>query len=69
MPQAASSDAGLAWWQRAACSVVSAGPLPRHVAFIMDGNRRWARNHGLPVAEGHRRGYAKLEESLSLIHI
>ncbi|EOD07820.1 hypothetical protein EMIHUDRAFT_121037, partial [Emiliania huxleyi CCMP1516] len=64
MPQAASSDAGLAWWQRAACSVVSAGPLPRHVAFIMDGNRRWARNRGLPVAEGHRRGYAKLEESL-----
>ena len=30
--------------------------LPLHVAVIMDGNGRWARAHGLPRAEGHRRG-------------
>jgi len=30
--------------------------LPLHIAVIMDGNRRWAKNNGLPVAEGHRRG-------------
>lgn len=30
--------------------------LPRHVAIIMDGNRRWAEQKGLPVAEGHRAG-------------
>ena len=29
---------------------------PRHVAIIMDGNGRWAREHGLPRVEGHRRG-------------
>ena len=29
---------------------------PRHVAIIMDGNGRWAREHGLPRIEGHRRG-------------
>ena len=28
----------------------------------MDGNRRWAKKHGLPTFEGHRRGYAKLKE-------
>lgn len=28
---------------------------PTHIAIIMDGNRRWAREHKLPVLEGHRR--------------
>jgi undecaprenyl diphosphate synthase len=30
--------------------------LPRHVAVIMDGNGRWARNRGKPRLEGHRAG-------------
>jgi undecaprenyl diphosphate synthase len=30
--------------------------IPRHVAIIMDGNGRWARERGLPRIEGHRRG-------------
>ncbi|MCS7224015.1 MAG: isoprenyl transferase [Armatimonadetes bacterium] len=30
--------------------------LPRHIAVIMDGNRRWALQRGLPVLEGHRAG-------------
>lgn len=29
----------------------------QHLAIIMDGNRRWAREHGLPTMEGHRHGY------------
>ena len=32
--------------------------LPRHIAVIMDGNGRWARQRGLPRIEGHRRGVA-----------
>jgi undecaprenyl diphosphate synthase len=30
--------------------------LPRHVAVIMDGNGRWAKQRGLPRIEGHRQG-------------
>ncbi len=30
--------------------------IPRHIAIIMDGNGRWARERGLPRTEGHRRG-------------
>jgi len=29
----------------------------KHLAFIMDGNRRWAKANNLPTLEGHRRGY------------
>ncbi len=28
----------------------------QHIAFIMDGNRRWAKKRGLPIATGHRQG-------------
>jgi undecaprenyl diphosphate synthase len=36
--------------------------LPRHVAIIMDGNGRWARERGLPRIEGHRRGAESVRE-------
>lgn len=32
-----------------------------HVGYIADGNRRWARERGLPTLEGHRRGFDKVE--------
>ena len=38
--------------------------LPKHVAFIMDGNGRWAERHGLSRLEGHRAG---VENALSLV--
>jgi undecaprenyl diphosphate synthase len=34
--------------------------LPRHIAIIMDGNRRWAKARRLPAIEGHRRGIVAL---------
>jgi undecaprenyl diphosphate synthase len=37
---------------------------PQHIAIIMDGNRRWARERGLPIAYGYRRGVSSLCETL-----
>lgn len=36
--------------------------LPRHVAIIMDGNGRWAKNRSLPRIAGHRAGAKAVEE-------
>lgn len=36
--------------------------IPAHVGYIVDGNRRWAKKHGLPTYEGHLAGYNALKE-------
>lgn len=38
--------------------------LPKHVGFIVDGNRRWAKQHGLPAYEGHLAGRNALQDVL-----
>ncbi|MHB9303215.1 polyprenyl diphosphate synthase [Thermofilum pendens] len=43
---------------------VRGGEIPRHVAFILDGNRRWARRRGFPPWMGHRFGAEKVDEVL-----
>lgn len=40
----------------------STATTPRHVGFILDGNRRWANNEGLPALEGHKKGYENLKD-------
>ena len=52
------------WLQRIACWVLRAGYVPRHVAFIMDGNRRFSAAHALPVAAGHAAGFEALVDAL-----
>eukprot|EP01127_Copromyxa_protea_P019871 TRINITY_DN6539_c0_g1_i1.p1 TRINITY_DN6539_c0_g1~~TRINITY_DN6539_c0_g1_i1.p1 ORF type:complete len:289 (-),score=35.20 TRINITY_DN6539_c0_g1_i1:36-902(-) len=46
------------------CRVAQMGPVPGHVAFIMDGNRRYARQRNQKVVLGHREGGIKLQEML-----
>ena len=38
--------------------------LPQHIGYIVDGNRRWAKKHGLPTYEGHLAGYNGLKDVL-----
>lgn len=43
---------------------MTANPVPRHIAVIMDGNGRWARQRGLPRAFGHQEGVKALHEAV-----
>ncbi|HEX8348895.1 MAG TPA: polyprenyl diphosphate synthase [Hymenobacter sp.] len=45
---------------QAAVPQATALTVPKHLGLILDGNRRWAVEHGLPVTEGHRVGYETL---------
>lgn len=46
------------------------GPIPQHVAFIMDGNRRFARTHRIETVEGHNLGFEALAKvSLGLFYM
>ena len=42
--------------------------IPRHIAIIMDGNGRWAREKGLPRAAGHREGINRVREIIKHSH-
>lgn len=39
-------------------------PVPRHIAIVMDGNRRWARKRRLPALAGHRAGVETIRRTL-----
>ncbi|KAF7713688.1 Uncharacterized protein PECH_000620 [Penicillium ucsense] len=44
------------------------GPIPQHVAFVMDGNRRFARCHGIETVEGHNLGFEALARILEVCY-
>jgi len=48
-------------------SINKALNLPRHIAIIPDGNRRWARQHSLSPWVGHRKGSDTLENLLEIL--
>ncbi len=49
---------------RIAAAGLDPGRLPRHVAVIMDGNGRWARQRGMPRVEGHLRGVQSVRSTV-----
>lgn len=58
-------ESDLSWAQRFALEVIKSGKIPRHVAFIMDGNRRYAKKlHLNHSTDGHVHGFDKLAQAL-----
>lgn len=47
---------------------ISTGPIPQHIALVMDGNRRYARTHRLETAEGHALGFESLKSILEVCY-
>ncbi|RPB11902.1 Undecaprenyl diphosphate synthase [Morchella conica CCBAS932] len=44
------------------------GPVPQHIAFVMDGNRRFARNSHIETVEGHNMGFEALAKILEVCY-
>lgn len=51
-----------------AIGAIKQGPVPKHVAFVMDGNRRFARNHKIETLEGHHLGFEALARVLEICY-
>ncbi|KAG4951944.1 hypothetical protein JHK85_045811 [Glycine max] len=41
-------------------AILSVGPVPSHIAFIMDGNRRYAKKRNMEEGDGHKAGFTAL---------
>ncbi|XP_013190147.2 dehydrodolichyl diphosphate synthase complex subunit DHDDS [Amyelois transitella] len=54
----------VSFFQLLCIKVVNTGRIPQHIAFIMDGNRRYAKKHSVNSSEGHYKGFDKLSETL-----
>ena len=52
----------MALFQSSTRTIPNAPAVPRHIAIIMDGNGRWARQRFLPRVAGHQRGVESLRE-------
>lgn len=58
------TDCTLNWAHLLFVKVLKCGVIPQHIAFIMDGNRRFARKNNVRKCEGHVKGFDKLSETL-----
>lgn len=58
----------VSFFQLFCIKVVKTGRVPQHIAFIMDGNRRYAKKHNEKTAAGHSKGFDKLSETLKVCY-
>lgn len=55
-------SSGQQWYNNCYMSEPSATTVtPQHIGFILDGNRRWAKEHGQLAMQGHQQGYETLK--------
>ncbi|XP_029174608.1 dehydrodolichyl diphosphate synthase complex subunit DHDDS-like isoform X1 [Nylanderia fulva] len=52
----------LYWFQLLALKIIKTGQIPKHVAIMMDGNRRYAKKRNMAKMDGNKKGYDKLIE-------
>ena len=60
-------DSLLSSFRRGLIKVLAAGPVPQHIAFVMDGNRRYARQRNMAIKQGHTDGFYALRQVRSMI--
>ncbi|ODV98208.1 hypothetical protein PACTADRAFT_48007 [Pachysolen tannophilus NRRL Y-2460] len=49
-------------------NIIKTGPVPQHIGFVMDGNRRFARRNKIELKEGHNAGYESMAHTLELCY-
>ena len=54
-------QSGLKRLENSCIAAIRRGPVPQHIAIIMDGNRRYARSRRIDTAEGHYSGAESLK--------
>lgn len=58
------TESTLNWSHLLFLRILKCGTVPKHIAFIMDGNRRFAKKNNVKKLEGHSKGFDKLSETL-----
>lgn len=53
------------WLETRVCNLLKCGQIPKHIAFIMDGNRRYADKTNIAKSDGHKSGFNTLSKVLS----
>ena len=61
---------GVLWYEKLLMNIVNSGEIPKHIAIIMDGNRRYAKKMNFEkVAEGHQEGANKLKQLIEWLSL
>jgi len=59
-------DSILAAFRWGVIKILAAGPIPQHIGFVMDGNRRYARQRNMAIKQGHTDGFYTLQRVLEV---